>query len=162
MTFFLSKTRRASRHDPARLKAADTLTIDLVGRHNARNLWAEFSQLLVPAVQVPVGDFPLHVKHLPKRTSCCGTPAGQLPTDPPHQTPAQNPGVSQDTTKGGWPLSEDERDKGEHPASLETRSQPISSRDTGNSPSCAFTPTFSAMTRCHPWWRTSTGKVLFC
>lgn len=66
MSFFLSQVSRESHHHPEKLKEEDKLTINFVGHHNARNLWAEFSQLLVPAVQVLVGDFSLHIKHLPK------------------------------------------------------------------------------------------------
>lgn len=49
-TFVLSQDRSESHHNPGKLGAEGTLTINLVGHYNAWNLWAEFPQPLVPAV----------------------------------------------------------------------------------------------------------------
>lgn len=40
------------------------LTIDFIGHHNARNLRPELPQLCIPGAEIPVRDFPLHIKHL--------------------------------------------------------------------------------------------------
>lgn len=139
----LSQVWRESHHNPERLKEEDLLTINFVGHHNAWNLWTEFPQLLVPAVQVLVSDFPLHIKHLPRKNQLWWAIAGELLIN--HQI--QNPEFSkEDINKGNWCLLESVKDKGEYPESLETCSQPTSLHGTGNSPSFSFTVLFCTMT----------------